>query len=505
MTDPRGTPISPWLDRSKASTWPSLAADRTCEVAVIGGGIVGVATAYQLALGGAKVILLEARRIGSGVTGNSSAKLSALQGGVYSRQFEDFGADVARQYADLNLGGIALIDEVARAHDIDCSFVRRSAFDFTELSTNVPKLEAEHEAAAQAGLVTRLEDSTDLPFKVAGALELEAQAQIDPVAWVRGVAGLLPEMGSAVFEDTRVTAVDNGRGCRISTDTGFSLTAERVVLATHAPILDRGLFFARLDSQRSYCVAGRIKGKLPRGMYLSVDDPLRSIRPFAPGETEPKTVLVSGEGHRVGTGNPAERYATMTAYLQRQFGVAEPSHRWSAHDEISPDRLPFIGPVHPGNDRIMVATGFSKWGLAAGAGSAMLLADRLSGIETTAASIFNPGRLNLRQSAGSLIRHNAEVGVSFAADRVRKRASAEDLGPGEGAVVGKGLSQHAVHRDEQGKLHRLSARCTHLGCIVSWNGAESTWDCPCHGSRFEADGSVLQGPAVKPLEPVEEG
>lgn len=471
---------------------------------MIGGGIVGVSTAYQLAVAGCKVVLLEARRIGSGVTGNSSAKLTALQGGVYGKLVGKFGPDTARDYAELNLSGMALIEEVARTHDIECSFKRRTSFDFTESQEGIETLQREEQAARQAGLDARLSAETDLPFPVTAALSLEKQAQFDPVAWTRGVAALLPEMGCAVYEDTRVISADNGLGCQIRTDGGACVSAERIVIATHTPIMDRGLFFARLDSQRSYCVAGVVKGKAPKGMYLSVDSPTRSIRPFTSGEAPARTVLVSGEGHRVGTGDPVERYRVMADYLRDRFGVSEPSHHWSAHDEMSPDRLPFIGAIQPRHSRIVVATGFSKWGLAAGAGAALVLADRLGGIESPLAGTFDPNRLNLRQSAGKLVRHNVETGVSFTFDRIRKRASQEKLAPGEGAIVGEGLSQAAVHRDESGRLHRVSARCTHLGCIVSWNGADKTWDCPCHGSRFEADGSVLQGPAVRPLEPVEE-
>jgi nitrite reductase/ring-hydroxylating ferredoxin subunit len=279
--------------------------------------------------------------------------------------------------------------------------------------------------------------------------------------------------------------------------------AGHVLVATHQPILDRGLFFARLDVSRSYVVAGVMPGAVPEGMYLSIDSPSRSIRPFAPGEAEPGMVLVAGESHRVGTDDPPARFRTLTRYIKQVFGVGQVSYRWSAHDQISPDGMPFIGPVVPGRDRVLTATGFSKWGLSGSVGASALLADRIEGRRNAIAETFDPARLNLRSSAKELLSHNAESGLHFFGDRIRKRGADEEekLAPGEGCVVGTGLGQTAVSRDESGRLHRVSARCTHLGCIVSWNGAEKSWDCPCHGSRFEPDGSVIQGPAVRPLPP----
>jgi Rieske Fe-S protein len=289
----------------------------------------------------------------------------------------------------------------------------------------------------------------------------------------------------------------------VTTDTGSRIRADRIVVATHQPILDRGLFFARLKVERSYVVAGTVRGRLPQGMYLSIDTPSRSIRPFSPGEAAPGTVLVGGESHRTGTDDPEARYQQLGHYLSDRFGVKRPSYRWSAQDQMSPDRLPMIGPVLPGQDRIMVSTGYSKWGLAASIGASAVLADRLDGIETEAGKTFSPGRLNLRSSTRELISHNAETGRRFFVDRLKKRGDGKGLGPGEGRVISEGPSQVAVSRDEQGVERRVSARCTHLGCIVSWNGGEKSWDCPCHGSRFDLDGSVLQGPAVRPLKKVD--
>lgn len=500
-----GAAGSPWLSADSETAWPRLTEPFSCEVAVVGGGIAGVSAALRLAEDGAAVALLEARTIASGVTGNSSAKLSALQGTAYSMIAGKAGRDAAAEHARLNLAGIADVERIATEHGIECAFRRRPAVTFTEDPSRVSRLEKELEAARAAGLEPALGDTTDLPFPVEAALTLENQAQFDPVAWVRGVAGVLPALGCPVFEGTRVLSVSDDRPCRLETDSGIVISADRVVIATHQPVLDRGLFFARLEPQRSYVVAGTVPGPLPDGMYIGVDSPTRSIRPFASGEAGLKTatLLVGGEGHRVGTDHPPERYRNLARYIGERFAATEVTWRWSAHDQMSPDRLPFIGPLLPGNDRLMVTTGYSKWGLAASVGAATVLADRLSGEKTGATEAFDPARLNWR-SLGTLVSHNVESGGHLVLDRVTKRSGDDDPAPGEGRVVGKGLSQMAVCRTADGTLHRVSARCTHLGCIVSWNGADRSWDCPCHGSRFEPDGTVIQGPAVHPLRAVDE-
>jgi glycine/D-amino acid oxidase-like deaminating enzyme/nitrite reductase/ring-hydroxylating ferredoxin subunit len=502
MSKTSETRTSPWLQSAPELGLPPLDRDTECDLLVIGGGIAGVSAAWRLARAGASVVLVEARRIASGVTGHSSAKLSCLQGTVYSHLSSQLGADVAHQYALLNGRGVADARAISDEIGFDCDFQHRPAVTFTEDPAKIKELESECLAAESAGLETIVSDSTDLPFEVAGALTLEGQARFDPVAWVRGVASALPDLGARVFESTRVVRVGIGSPLEVTVDSGSRIRAERIVVATHQPILDRGLFFARLKVERSYVVAGAVEGKLPRGMYLSVNSPSRSIRPLSPGEAEEGTLLVGGESHRTGTDDPEARYQQLRRYLSERFGVDRPSYRWSAQDQMSPDRLPMIGPVLPGNDRIMVSTGYSKWGLAASIGASVVLAERLDGMETEAARTFTPGRLNLRSSSRELISHNAETGRRFLSDRVSKRGRAAKLSPGEGRVIGDGASQIAVSVDENGVERRVSARCSHLGCIVSWNGAEKSWDCPCHGSRFEPDGSVIQGPAVRPLKQI---
>jgi Rieske Fe-S protein len=232
-------------------------------------------------------------------------------------------------------------------------------------------------------------------------------------------------------------------------------------------------------------------------MYLSTDSPASSYRsqPAEGGEL----LLVGGESHRTGEGSEAERYRLLEHHARERFAIAAIDHRWATQDQMPADGIPYVGTLTPFSSRVHVATGFKKWGISNGTAAAMMLSDSILGRFNPWAQTFDSNRLNVRAAAPSLVRHNSVDAFHFFADRVARRGSAQRLEPGEGRVVGDGLAQRALYRDQAGVMHSLSARCSHLGCIVAFNDAEKTWDCPCHGSRFDVDGTVIEGPAVDPL------
>ena len=283
---------------------------------------------------------------------------------------------------------------------------------------------------------------------------------------------------------------------------GGTVRADHVIVATHFPFPDRGLFFARLHAERSYVVAGRLPGDAPVGMFMSAGQPRRSIR-FCPIDGA-EVVLVGGEGHKVGQGGPTgRRYEALEVYARERFGVDTVEYRWSTQDNMPLDKVPYVGPLTLRSRRLYTATGFKKWGMAHAGVAAMLLRDRIVGRDNGWESLYDSNRFKpLLPGLKEFTKENLNVGFHFLADRLTRRsgASPSDLRPGQGRVLSQRGRQIAVSRDEDGAIVAVAARCTHLGCIVSWNDAERTWDCPCHGSRFAADGTVLQGPAVQPLE-----
>jgi glycine/D-amino acid oxidase-like deaminating enzyme/nitrite reductase/ring-hydroxylating ferredoxin subunit len=407
------------------------------------------------------------------------------------------GRDAAGAYAAANEWGIDQVERTTRELGIECDLRRKPNFTYTEDTPRVEQLEAEAEAAGSLGLPAAFTEEVDLPFEVAGAVRFDDQAEFQPVAYLRGLADALDSEDPVVYEGTRIVGVDGGT---IRTEAGSRVDAPRVVLATQIPFLDRGLFFARAGVQRSYATSVRVRGELPAAMYLQAEKPGRTLRSLRwRGE---ELLLVGGESHELGHGDPAEKLEAVQGYARERFEVEGFEHVWSAHDFMPEDGMPYVGRLWPVSERIWVATGMGKWGLAMGTAAARMLADALTGEDNDWASTFDPLRLPPLRSAPGLVRHNADSGLHFFADRARRGRPAAELAPGEGTVLRSGLAQHAVHRDDKGALHAVSARCTHLGCIVRWNGPERTWDCPCHGSRFSAAGDVISGPATRALEPV---
>ena len=484
-----------WIDTAPASSYPALAGETGVDVAVVGGGVAGLTVALLLKRSGARVAVVEADRIGQGVTGCTTAKVSALQQTLLSSIRRHQGQAGAATYAQASLAGVEKLAEIAAEERIECDLERRPAATYAADKDQSDAVEAEFDVLRTAGLGVEWTGELDLPYPIAGAVRLDDQVQIHPVKYAQGLARAVDGDGSAVFERSRVMRVEDGRPCRVKTEGGV-VSASRVVIATHYPLLDRGVFFARLEPERSYCVAARIRGSAPYEMSISAGGNARSLRSYD------GHVIVGGEGHPTGSSDSTpERYRALEDFARRHWEVEALTHRWSAHDQEPYDLLPVIGPYIPRSSTLFVTSGFQKWGFTSATFAAILLAEQLGGGSHPWADRFSPNRATLR-SAPRLARMNAKVGIDLVGDRLwpAQASSAQEVPRGEAKVVRDGVGKTGVYRDEQGGLHAVSVRCTHLGCLLRFNSAERSWDCPCHGSRFDVDGEVLEGPAVRPLE-----
>ncbi len=489
-----------WLDTAPESDYPRLDRPLSVDVAVLGGGIVGVSTALLLKRAGMTVAVIEADRIAGGVTGHTTAKLTSLHGLVYDRISSSFGDDGARAYGEANQAGIEQIAQWVADEQIDCDFRRKPNYTYASSRESLDDIEREVEAAQRAGLPASYTEKADLPYPIAGAVRFEDQAEFHPRRFLLALAELIVGDGSHVFEGTRATGVSEGRPCRVET-TGPPLTAGNVVVATHFPFLDRGLYFARIHPERSYTLGVRIRGAAPEGMYISAERPTRSIRshPVADGEI----LIVGGEGHKTGQGGDTlARYQALERFAHEHWDVESVDYRWSSQDNEAVDHVPYIGKLAPHSPRIYTATGFRKWGLAQGVAAAMILEDLILDRKNPWASLYDPARMKPLAAAKDLVKENANVATHFIGDRLTKRGGrpAEELAPGEADIVALNGEKVAGFRDDDGALHAVSPVCTHLGCQLNWNSGDRSWDCPCHGSRFSPDGEILHGPAVKPLE-----
>jgi glycine/D-amino acid oxidase-like deaminating enzyme/nitrite reductase/ring-hydroxylating ferredoxin subunit len=495
------TLASLWLDTVERAPRPALVQDVHADVCVVGAGITGLSAALELARGGRSVVVLEGRFVGAGASGYNTAKLSSLHGLTYAKLERSLGEDAARSYGQANQRGLERAFELADELGVDCDLRRKPNLTYSESPDDREQLEAEVGAARRAGLPASLVEDTDLPFPIAAAVRFADQAEFHPVKFLHGLVGGLEASGARIYEGTFAEGVDAGSPCRVRTDGGRVVTASSVVVATHLPFLDRGLYFARCHPERSYVVAAPYdRPAATGGMYLSTESPAHSIRTHDLGDRT--WLLVGGESHKTGQANARERYEQLERWARERFDV-DPVMRWATQDQMPVDGVPYVGPVDPVSRNVFVATGFRKWGLAMGIASAELLAAWIDRRDHPWRELFDTRRVRLRTSAGSLLKENANVALRFFGDRLTKRADVDSIERGQGRIVGAGLGQRAVYRDDDGKLHALSARCTHLGCIVNWNSGEGTWDCPCHGSRFGPRGDVIMGPAVHGLEPRE--
>jgi glycine/D-amino acid oxidase-like deaminating enzyme/nitrite reductase/ring-hydroxylating ferredoxin subunit len=489
-----------WIATTPQTDYPALTEGISVDVAVVGAGITGVTAAVLLKRAGKTVALIEAKRIVEGATGYTTAKVTAGHGSGYSKIRKGFGEEGTRTYAQANEAALERIAQFVDEDAIDCDFERRTNYVYAESQDEVAQLRQEAEVERQAGLATTLVDETPLPFPVAAALKLENQAQFHPRKYLLALAESIPGDGSHVFEWTRVTGVKHGEPCEVETDRGV-LRAPDVILATHLPILDRGLFFAKAYPHRSYAVAAPIgDGSDPEGMYINAGTPTRSVRTLRDGDRV--LIQVGGNGHKVAEeeDTPA-RYDQLEEFLHEHWPAGEVEYRWSTQDYMPHDQVPYVGRLQRRSEHILVATGFNKWGMTNGTAAAMILSDAILGRENPWAELFDSKRLVRRPGLGSFVKENASAGMHFVLDRLSRadRDTVEGLGPGDGALVRVRGRKTAVYRDEQGTLHGLSPVCRHLYCLVHWNPAERSWDCPCHGSRYAGDGRMIEGPTTEDL------
>ena len=488
-----------WLTTTPSTNYAPLDGDHRVDAVVVGGGIAGLSTAIALKDAGRSVAVVEAGRIVEGTTGHTTAKLTAQHGLIYDYLESRFGTERARQYAEANQAGI---EEVASRVDrlgIDCDFRRRPAYTYTESIEDLEAIHREVDTARRLGLPASYTESVGLPFDVEGAVRFDEQAEFHPRKFLLAIAAAIHGDGCAVYEQTRALDVDRGATVRVETDRG-EIRADDVVVASHFPFFDRAGYFARMHPWRSYLLAVRIDEPPPNGMYYSRNSPPETIRSHPTDDGE--LLIVGGQKHRPGTGSdPSVHYRRCEAYARQRFSVGSIEHRWATHDYTTVDRVPFVGKIGPRATNVYVATGFGGWGLAAGTVAGSILADLIRGRENPWAELFDPQRITPRASARTFLTENSRTGLRMVADRTKQLLSRDEDGPdpGEATVSRQDGEPVARYRDDDGELHAVSAICPHMGCVVDWNDAERTWDCPCHGSRFSYEGAVIRGPAMEDL------
>lgn len=504
VTDPvpdlPGRPTTLWLDTTPETDFPPLDRDLQVDTLVAGGGIAGLTTALLLQEAGVSTALIDFRRILSGVTAHTTAKITSLHGIVYQTLISHFGREGAGMYAEANQAAVEKIATLIENEGIDCEFSRASAYTYAVTEKQRHRIEEEVKAAESIGLPAFYVEETSLPFPTKGAVCLRNQAKFHPRKYLLALAVKFTGAGGVIFENTRALGVHkDGGNSRVTTDRG-TIRARHVVAATNFPFYDPAFFFARMYQKRSYVLGLRLNYPPPDGMFISIEEPFHSIRshPVQDGEI----LLVGGEMHRTGhVGNTAELYQKLERFARDHFDVSSIEYRWSTQDNVTVDMVPYIGIPSPMHKNIYIATGFAGWGMAHSMVAATIITDAILERKNDWSGLYNPFRFK-PSSTYSFLDQNLHVAKSFVKDRFTTSPGKPDfdkLGPGQGGVFDINRDKAGIARDRKGTLHIVSPFCTHMGCVVRWNNAEESWDCPCHGSRFRADGQVIHGPAKMDL------
>lgn len=455
-----------------------LLQDINVDAVVVGGGLAGILTAKLLREKGVAAVVLEAEQAGGGATGNTTAKITAQHSLIYDRLIKFAGEEQALQYARANQRAIMEYRRMVYEEDIDCDFENQSAYVYS--LTDPARLEKEYQAAKQLGIDARMTEQPGLPFPVKGAVEFPGQAQFQPLKFLASVAKGVP-----IYDHTPAYGIEDST---VITQ-GGRIHAKKIVIATHYPIVNvPGYYFLRMYQQRSYVLA--LSGASPvNGMFIGDNDKSLSLRQWG------DFLLLGGGGHRSGQADQGG-YEPLRQRARRLFPKAREVFSWSAQDCMTLDGIPYIGQFSSSTPNVYVATGFGKWGMTSSMAAAMILSDLITGRENEDASVFSPQRMHWGESAQNLM-----SAVGHASSGWLKRlfyvpsSQVSQLQKGEGAIVNLNGKKAGVYRDEDGQIYAVSVKCPHLGCQLEWNPNERSWDCPCHGSRFDYKGKLLSSPA----------
>ncbi|EHK2354778.1 FAD-dependent oxidoreductase [Clostridium perfringens] len=474
---------SVWSESCKFRKREALNKDIKTDVLVIGAGIAGILTAYMLKQKGREVVLIDAAEIASGNTKNTTAKITSQHDLIYSKLISEFGEEKARQYAKANELAIKKYKEIIEYKRIECDFEEKPAYVYSLNEVDV--LKEEVEAAKNLGIDAEFVQEVNLPFKIKGAVKFNNQAQFNPLKFLKGISNEL-----VIYENTRALEIKEN----LVVTSGGNITANNIVVATHYPIMNApGYYFMKMHQERSYVLALENTSEID-GMYIDLNKEGYSFRTYN------NLLLLGGISHRTGENEDGGSYDELRKVAKRLYPKAKEKYYWSAQDCMTIDGIPYIGRYSSETPNIYVATGFNKWGMTSSMVSAMIISDMILEKENDFSEIFSPRRFDLSLSINNIANDLIETAKNFIAQKVSIPSSEiEHIKNGHGGIIEYNGEKVGVYKNKEGKEFFVSTKCTHLGCQLSWNSDELTWDCPCHGSRFDYKGRLIGSPATKDL------
>jgi glycine/D-amino acid oxidase-like deaminating enzyme/nitrite reductase/ring-hydroxylating ferredoxin subunit len=474
------------------------------DVVVVGGGIAGLSVAYELSLNHRKVVVLEAGTIGGGMTGRTTAHLSNALDDGWSELMKLRGPEDAHRAADSHTRAIQRIEEIIRHEGIDCEFERVDGYLFLAQGDDPQILDRELEAARRLGILG-VEKVARAPLpgnQSRPALRFPRQGRFHPLKYLAGLTRTILREGGRLYSGSHVAKFHGGKDAYVETDAGWRVRARAIVVATNSPTNDRVVTHTKQAPYRTFAVAAQVtKGSVVDALYWDTQDPYHYVRLAPQPDARHDLLIVGGEDHKTGQADDGvARLQRLEHWAREHFPAIESfTYRWSGQVMETVDYLGFIGRNGMDAQNVYIATGDSGMGMTHGVIAGMLISDLILGLENPWAKLYDPGRVTLA-AIGKYAKENMNVAAQYA-DLVTAGdiKTVDDLAPGVGAVIRRGLRKVAVFRDKAARVHELSAICPHMGCVVHWNSLETCWDCPCHGSQFAVDGSVINGPSLNPL------
>lgn len=472
------------------------------DVCIVGAGITGLSTAYYLSKNGLKVIVIDKDSIGTKASGHTTAKITLHHGLIYDYLINSFGLEFASKYYQSNKDAIENIKKIIDYENIDCDFEYKDNYVYTTNQNDLLKLHNEEKALNTLGTCQFVSDC-DLPFKTYGAIKIKNQAQFHPIKYMLGLAKSIKKYNGLIFTNSLVKDIqkyDNGYICYTDKNT---IKSKYVVMASHYPFINfPGFYFSKMYQSTSYVIGIEINENLPNGMYINAEEPVLSFRTAK--YNNKNLLIVGGGGHKTGF-SPDSDSNYGYEFLERKSKELYPDskilYKWNTRDCITLDKIPYIGEFSNFMPNMYVATGFNKWGMTTSNVAANIINDAILGIENTYSNIYNSSRFSPIKNRGEMKNMLNQVFHSFVTNRLK--IPEEDLSKiknDNGGILKVNGTTVGIYKDKDGKIFAINPTCTHLGCLLTWNNVDKTWDCPCHGSRFDYQGKNLYDPAFKDLE-----
>lgn len=495
-----------WIETTNKTNYPKLEKDTKVDVCIVGGGIVSAITAYLLMNSGLSVCVLEKNRVCTGVTANTTAKITSQHDLFYNYLANNFDLDFAKQYLNSNEEAISLIKSIIEKENIDCDFEMQDSYVFTTSKQEAEKIKAEVEVVNKLGLNAEYLTKIPLPIKdILAAVKFPNQAQFHARKYVLKLFDIVSKNGVKIYENSKVTDIKhNSDDYTISTDLA-TVTAKYVVMATHYPIKNfPGFYFLKMYQSKSYAIAVDTKEELFPGMYINSWDPVISFRTVPYNNS--RLLIVVGSDHKTGATdvNIEDSFKNLENYIRNIYPKCEVKYKWSTEDCITLDKVPYIGEFSSLYNNMYIATGFKKWGMTLSHVAGKIIADKILGKVSEYSKIYTATRLQpvknikefgniLKQSTYSLVLNKTKKALN----------SLDDISNGNGGIIEYNNDKIGVYKDDSGKIYAVKPICKHLGCELSWNNLEKTWDCPCHGSRYDYMGNIITEPTKENLDIVE--